>query len=154
MEGGSATRRLHSPSLDGPGGALYPRITSMAWFRKEKRPRQPVEQKRGKVPEGLWTKCDGCSQIIYKKEIARNANVCPKCGYHFRISARERLEALYDAGRYEEFDGGLISVDPLGFVDTKPYRKRLIDAREGTGQNDAIINGRGTMGGIPVIISA
>src|SRR5436309_253801 len=62
-----------SPSLDGPGGALYPRITSMAWFRKEKRPRQPVEQKRGKVPEGLWTKCDGCSQIIYKKEVARNA---------------------------------------------------------------------------------
>jgi len=126
----------------------------MSWFRKEKRPKAPVEQKRLKVPEGLWAKCDGCSQIIYKKEIARNANVCPKCGYHFRIQARERLAALYDEARYEEFDAGLVSVDPLTFKDTKPYKQRLIDARENTGSNDAVLNTRGTIGGIPVIVSA
>ena len=122
----------------------------MSWFRKEKRPKAPVEQKRLKVPEGLWAKCDGCSQIIYKKEIARNANVCPKCGYHFRISARERLGALYDGGLYEEFNAGLISVDPLNFKDSKPYRKRLDDAREATGGNEAVLDTHGMMGGIPV----
>src|SRR5262245_56880757 len=125
----------------------------MSWFRKEKRPKAPVEQKRLKVPEGLWAKCDGCNQISYKKEIARNANVCPKCGYHFRIAARERLAALYDEGRYEEFDAGLVSVDPLSFKDTKPYRQRLVDARENTGANDAVINTYGTIGGISVILS-
>jgi acetyl-CoA carboxylase carboxyl transferase subunit beta len=126
----------------------------MSWFRKEKRPRQPVDQKKGKVPEGLWTKCDSCGQIIYKKEIARNANVCPKCGYHFRISSRARLEVLYDGGLYEEFDAGLISVDPLGFVDTKAYRDRIEESRERTGHGDAVINTQGTIGGIHLIISA
>src|SRR5438093_6073172 len=126
----------------------------MSWFRKEKQPRQPVEQKRGKGPEGLWTKCDSCGQIIYKKEIARNANVCPKCGYHFRISATERLEGLYDGGKWEEFDANLVSVDPLSFRDTKPYTDRIADSRERTGHNDAVLNTRGTMGGIPVVISA
>src|ERR1041384_1180361 len=126
----------------------------MSWFRKEKQPRQPVEQKRGKVPEGLWTKCDSCGQIIYKKEIARNANVCPKCGYHFRISATERLEGLYDGGKWEEFDGNLVSVDPLSFRDTKPYRDRIAESRERTGHNDAVLNTRGTIGGIPVVISS
>jgi len=126
----------------------------MSWFRKEKRPKASVEQKRLKVPEGLWAKCDGCSQIIYKKEIARNANVCPKCGYHFRIQARERLVSLYDGGRYEEFDTSLVSVDPLSFKDTKTYKKRLQDARESTGSNDAVLNTRGTIGGITVILSA
>jgi acetyl-CoA carboxylase carboxyl transferase subunit beta len=126
----------------------------MSWFRKEKQPRQPVEQKRLKVPEGLWTKCESCGQIIYKKEIARNANVCPKCGYHFRIAARERLEGLYDAARWDEFDSNLVSVDPLEFRDTKTYKARIADSRERTGQNDAVLNTHGTIGGIPVIISA
>lgn len=127
----------------------------MAWFRKEKQPRQPVaDPKRGKVPEGLWTKCDGCGQIIYKKEIARNANVCPKCGYHFRISARERLEVLYDEGQYDEFDGGFVSIDPLEFRDSKSYRDRIAESRERTGLNDAVISTRGTIGGIKVIVSA
>ena len=126
----------------------------MSWFRKEKKPRAPVEQKRTKVPEGLWTKCDGCEQIIYKKEIARNSNVCPKCNYHFRISARERLATLYDEGLYEEFDAGLVATDPLAFRDQKTYRKRIEDAREATGLNDAVINTRGTMGGIQVVLSA
>ena len=126
----------------------------MSWFRKEKKPRPPLEQKKTKVPEGLWVKCDGCEQIIYKKEIARNANVCPKCNYHFRISARDRLSALYDDGLCEEFDSGLIATDPLGFRDQKPYKKRIADSRAATGENDTVINSRGTIGGIPVIIAA
>jgi acetyl-CoA carboxylase carboxyl transferase subunit beta len=126
----------------------------MAWFRKEKQPRQPVEQKRGKVPEGLWTKCDSCGQIIYKKEIARNANVCPKCNYHFRISARERLESLYDDGRYEEFDSGLTTIDALGFRDSKAYPDRVRESKEKTGLNEAIVNTHGTIGGIRVIVCA
>src|SRR5437867_3665739 len=135
-------------------GAVLSSGDPMAWFRKEKQPRQPVEQKRLKVPEGLWTKCDSCGQIIYKKEIARNANVCPKCGYHFRISAGARLEALYDGGQYLEFDAGMVSVDPLGFSDTKSYRNRITKSRERTGLGDAVVTTRGTIGGIPVIIAA
>ena len=76
----------------------------MAWFKKEKTPKLPAGDRRFTIPEGLWVKCDNCKEIIYKKEVARNANVCPKCNYHFRISARERLETMYDDGRFREFD--------------------------------------------------
>ncbi len=125
----------------------------MDWFRKEKKPRQPVENKRTKVPEGLWVKCDGCREIIYKKELLRNANVCPKCSYHFRISARERLESLLDEGTFEEFDAELSSVDPLRFRDTKWYRDRLKEYRQRTGMNDAVLNASGALDGTPVIVS-
>ena len=125
----------------------------MDWFRKEKKPRQPVEQKRTKVPEGIWIRCDGCKEIIYKKELLRNGSVCPKCNYHFRITARERLEGLLDGGRVEEFDRELASVDPLRFRDTKPYRERLKEYRERTGLNDAVINASGTVEGIPLIVT-
>jgi len=72
----------------------------IAWFKKIRKPKQAVEHKRIQVPEGLWVKCNSCKEIIYKKEVLRNANVCPKCNYHFRISARERLSGLFDEGRY------------------------------------------------------
>jgi len=125
----------------------------MDWFRKEKKPRLPVGEKRTKVPEGIWVKCDGCREIIYKKEVLQNGNVCPKCSYHFRISARERIESLFDGGQFEEFDGELASVDPLRFRDTKPYRERLKDYRERTGMNDAVINAVGTLDGLPLVVS-
>src|SRR5258706_8039295 len=125
-----------------------------AWFKKIRKPKQPVEHKRIQVPEGLWVKCSGCKEIIYKKEVLRNANVCPKCKYHFRISARERLTALFDDGRYQEVDTDIYSVDPLKFRDIKPYRDRLREYREKTGLNDAIINARGTMGGVPTMMAA
>ncbi|HEU5179208.1 MAG TPA: acetyl-CoA carboxylase, carboxyltransferase subunit beta [Candidatus Polarisedimenticolia bacterium] len=126
----------------------------MAWFKKIKKPKTIVENKQQRVPEGLWVKCDGCKEIIYKKEVLRNANVCPKCNYHFRISALERLTALLDEGRYQEVDTDIYSVDPLKFVDTKPYRDRLQEYRERTGMTDAVINVRGTLGGYQVMVSA
>ncbi|HEV8336359.1 MAG TPA: acetyl-CoA carboxylase, carboxyltransferase subunit beta [Candidatus Polarisedimenticolia bacterium] len=126
----------------------------MAWFKKIKKPKQPVERKQLRMPEGLWVKCEGCKEIIYKKEVLRNANVCPKCNYHFRITAAERLAALFDEGRYQEVDTDIYSVDPLKFVDTKPYKDRLQEYRERTGMTDAVVNARGTLGGYQVMVSA
>jgi acetyl-CoA carboxylase carboxyl transferase subunit beta len=126
----------------------------MAWFKKEKTPKLPAGDRKFTIPEGLWVKCDNCKEIIYKKEVARNANVCPKCNYHFRISARERLDAMYDDGRYRETDGGIAPVDALGFVDTKPYAARLLAYQKATGLEDALISTEGLMGGMPVIIAA
>ncbi|OLD66651.1 MAG: acetyl-CoA carboxylase subunit beta [Acidobacteria bacterium 13_1_40CM_2_68_10] len=125
----------------------------IAWFKKIRKPKQPVEHKRIQVPEGLWVKCNGCKEIIYKKEVLRNANVCPKCNYHFRISARERLSALFDDARYQEVDTDIYSVDSLKFRDVKSYRDRLREYREKTGLNDAIINARGTIGGLQVMMA-
>ncbi len=94
----------------------------MAWFKKEKTPKQAIEDKRVRIPGGLWVKCEFCKEIIYKKEVLRAGNVCPKCDYHFRIPARERLESLFDNGLYEEVDRNISPTDPLNFTDTKPYR--------------------------------
>ena len=126
----------------------------MAWFKKEKTPKLPAGERKFIMPEGLWVKCDNCKEIIYKKEVARNANVCPKCNYHFRISARERLDTMYDDGRYLEFDTEIAPVDALGFVDTKPYAARLVSYQKETGLMDALVASEGLMGGMPVIIAA
>jgi len=126
----------------------------MSWFKKEKQPKQAVTDKKLRVPGGLWVKCENCKEIIYKKEVLRNANVCPKCGYHFRISARERLAGLFDNGLYEEVDRRIVPTDPLSFKDTKPYKDRLKQYQESTGLKDAVINAVGLIGGIPCVISA
>src|SRR3990172_2907263 len=126
----------------------------MAWFKKERTPKQRIHERRVTIPEGLWVKCDNCKEIVYKKEVARNANVCPKCDYHFRISARERLEQLLDGGEYQEFDAEIAPTDPLGFEDSKPYTKRLAESKERTGLKDAIISCTGTLGGDPVVVAA
>jgi acetyl-CoA carboxylase carboxyl transferase subunit beta len=126
----------------------------MTWFKKEKQPKQAVQDKKLRVPGGLWVKCDNCKEIIYKKEVLRNANVCPKCGYHFRISARERLVSLFDNGIYEEVDRDISPTDPLGFNDTKAYKDRLKSYQEQTGLKDAVINAVGLMGGIQCVVSA
>jgi len=124
----------------------------MSWFRKEPEP-LPRSEAESRVPEGLWIKCAGCKEIIYGKEIVKNLHVCVKCGYHFRISARRRLELLYD-GPWEEFDRGLVSSDPLGFVDTKAYTRRLQAGRAQTNSLDAVISSIGEMGGRKTIICA
>ena len=98
--------------------------------------------KRG-VPEGLWKKCPGCGASIYVKEAARRLGVCPECDYHLYVSATQRIEQVLDAGTFEECDGGIAPTDPLGFVDKKPYAKRLIAEQDRTGMNDAIITGTG-----------
>ena len=123
------------------------------WFRKDKAPKEPRE-KRSKVPEGLWVKCDNCREILYNKELARNFKICTKCGYHFRLSAHERLRMLCDDEKYVELDTELRSVDALKFRDSKRYRDRLKQAEESVGGSDAIVIASGTMGGIPVIIGS
>ena len=84
----------------------------MAWFRKEKKPREAIE-KQVSIPEGLWIKCDDCKEIIYRKEVEQNLNVCTKCGFHFRLTARERFEMLFDDSAYKEFATNIRSTDPL-----------------------------------------
>jgi acetyl-CoA carboxylase carboxyl transferase subunit beta len=123
------------------------------WFKKDRAPKEPRE-KRSKVPEGLWVKCESCREILYNKELARNFKICTKCGYHFRLSAPERLAMLFDDGRYVELDGDLRSVDPLKFRDSKRYRDRLKTAEENVGSSEAVLVGSGTVGGIPVVIAA
>ena len=123
----------------------------MAWFKKEKTPKLKAGDRKITIPEGLWVKCDNCKEIIYKKEVARNANVCPKCNYHFRISARERIEGLFDDGRFREFDIEISPVDALGFVDSKSYAARLASYQKETGLKDALIACEGLVGGMPVI---
>jgi acetyl-CoA carboxylase carboxyl transferase subunit beta len=127
----------------------------MAWFKKAKKPIAPAAEKhQSRVPEGLWVKCPGCTQAIYNKDLAANVNVCPKCGHHFRISAAERLKALFDAGRWAEHHGNLFSTDPLQFTDTKPYRDRLQATIAATGMKDACIVATGKVDGIDVVIAA
>jgi acetyl-CoA carboxylase carboxyl transferase subunit beta len=124
------------------------------WFKKDKVPKEPRERRQSKVPEGLWVKCESCQQILYNKELARNFKICPKCGYHFRLSAPERLRMLFDDEKYVELEGELRSADPLRFRDSKRYRDRLKHYEETVGTSDAIVIGSGTMGGLPVIIAA
>ncbi len=124
------------------------------WFKKDRAPKEPRERRASKVPEGLWVKCDNCRQILYNKELARNFKICPKCGFHFRLSAPERLRMLFDDERYTEIDGHLRSADPLKFRDSKKYRDRLRDAEENVGPSDAIVIGSGTLEQIPVLIGA
>ncbi len=125
----------------------------MAWFKRQSGEVDPSGEKKIRT-EGLWVKCDGCRQIIWKKDLEDNLNVCPKCDKHFRIDARTRLAQLLDNGEYETFSDNLTSTDPLKFVDLKAYSDRLKKAQEDTGLNDAVINARGKLNGREVIASA
>ena len=125
----------------------------MTWFKRQSGYLDPSGEKKVRT-EGLWVKCDNCRQIIWKKDLEENLNVCPKCGRHFRVDARTRLAQLFDEGQYETFSDNLVSTDPLKFVDLKPYSERLKRAQEETGLNDAVINARGKLNARPVIISA
>jgi acetyl-CoA carboxylase carboxyl transferase subunit beta len=124
----------------------------MAWFKRESGDLDASGEKTVKT-EGLWVKCENCRQIIWKKDLEDNMNVCPKCDKHFRIDARTRLAQLLDDNQYEAFDGNLASTDPLKFVDLKPYSSRLKQAQQDTGLEDAIINAQGKLQGRPVIAS-
>jgi acetyl-CoA carboxylase carboxyl transferase subunit beta len=127
----------------------------MAWFKKTRKPiASSTVEKPSRVPEGLWAKCPGCSQLIYNKDLEKNLNVCPKCTHHFRIGAADRLKSLFDRGRYEEHFPNLISTDPLQFTDTKPYKDRLRKTIESTGLKDAVIVATGKLDGIDVVIAA
>jgi len=127
----------------------------MSWFKRDKPAASLPKAEEGEHhvrTEGLWSKCEGCRQIIWKKEFDTNWNVCPKCGTHSRINAATRLKLLLDSGDYEPFDADLASSDPLGFVDSKPYRERLETNREATNLSDALISAAGKLDGRPVQI--
>jgi acetyl-CoA carboxylase carboxyl transferase subunit beta len=125
----------------------------MAWFKRQSGELDTSGEKKVRT-EGLWVKCDGCRQIIWKKDLEENLNVCPKCEKHFRIDARTRLAQLLDDNIYEVDDADIASNDPLKFVDLKAYSVRLKQAQADTGLKDAIINARGQLDGRPVIVSA
>lgn len=122
----------------------------MSWFRRED---NRIESGANRVrTEGLWVKCEGCSQTIWKADLEANLQVCPKCGRHERLGARARIENLLEPG-FEWVDGELKSTDPLQFTDLKPYRGRLQKARQETGLNDAIVNAQGLLGPHQVVLS-
>jgi acetyl-CoA carboxylase carboxyl transferase subunit beta len=123
----------------------------MAWFKVSKAKGEKTEKKVA-MPEGLWIKCNNCGEIIYKKEVVRNLNVCPKCNYHFRISAQERIDLLADKGTFTEYDAGMEASDPLNFKDSKRYKDRVKDAQKSSGLKDAFISGEASVKGINVML--
>jgi acetyl-CoA carboxylase carboxyl transferase subunit beta len=120
----------------------------MAWFKKEKN----KTTKKVKVPEGLWVKCNSCKEIIYRKEVDRNLKVCPKCNYHFRISARERISLLADDSTFIEIGENFKSEDPLNFKDQITYKDRIKDLQKKTNIKEAATAGRALIGGYPVML--
>jgi len=115
--------------------------------------RKEEGEKRVKTPEGMWIKCGACLEIIYKPEVERNLNVCPKCNYHFRIPAMERIRAVTDEGTFQEFGEDLESVDMLSFTDTKKYTDRLKEAKKKTGRKEAVITGAAKINGIDIVLA-
>jgi acetyl-CoA carboxylase carboxyl transferase subunit beta len=127
----------------------------MTWFKKKDRPKRPDENEERTVrTEGLFVKCQGCEEMLLKREIEENLSVCPRCGHHRRISAVERLNLTLDDGVWLEMDAGLSSTDPLNFVDTKSYRTRLRQMQESTRLLDALMTAQGKVGGRPAIVCA
>jgi acetyl-CoA carboxylase carboxyl transferase subunit beta len=127
----------------------------MPWFSKKNKQIEavPLEERVVKT-ENVFVKCDECEAHLYKRELDESLQVCPKCGHHFRIGARDRLTMLFDGGSYEELDAEVISIDPLEFVDTKPYKQRLKQAIKSSGVPEAIVSGRGKVGDHPVFAGA
>ena len=124
----------------------------MAWFKKE--PLVGAKDSKVRMPEGLWIKCDNCKEIIYKTELERNGNVCPRCQFHFRLTARSRLDLLVDPSTFEERNGTIRSQDPLHFKDQKSYPDRIKAAKRAAGMEDALLSGVATIGGHRVSLCA
>jgi len=112
------------------------------------------DSKTRSVPEGLWTKCSSCEAVLYRSELERNLEVCPKCGFHMRIQARRRLMSLFTQGTTEEIGADIVPVDHLKFKDTKRYKDRLSAAQKATGEKDALVVIKGEMGGLNVVVAA
>lgn len=125
----------------------------MTWFKREATPKPSAGLKASRIPQGLWVKCENCGEIIYRKEVDRNLDVCPKCHYHFRISALSRIALLLDEGSFEQFDPDLASADPLEFKDSEKYQERLRKAAKKTGLQEAVVSGYGSINGHPVVLA-
>lgn len=124
----------------------------MSWFIKKRQQKTAVEERTVRVPEGLWIKCDACRELIYRAELANTRNVCPKCGYHFRIGVDERLESMMDPG-FAEIFGDLQSGDPLKFTAAKPYADQLKKLHDQGYDHDAVLVVEGTLKTHPVILA-
>jgi len=122
----------------------------MAWFKRSKENISSDGQKKD-IPDGIWTKCNGCSEIIHKKQLEQNLFTCPKCNFHFRIGSKEYFEILLDGGNFKEMDKKMQSIDPLKFVDTKPYAGRIAASIKKTKLFDAVRTCEGMINGIPVV---
>jgi acetyl-CoA carboxylase carboxyl transferase subunit beta len=130
-------------------------VVDMSWLQKLMPSRIRTEgTSKGKVPEGLWEKCDGCAAVLYRPELERNLEVCPKCGHHHAIGARKRLAAFFDEGSAEELFGDLEPVDTLKFRDSKKYKDRIVAAQKQTGEKDSMIAMRGTLKSQPLVACA
>ncbi|MBU6429509.1 MAG: acetyl-CoA carboxylase, carboxyltransferase subunit beta [Cyanobacteria bacterium REEB65] len=130
-------------------------MTLREWFADRSRSRQLVdtERIRREMPDGLWTKCNRCSEALYIKDLEANLQVCPKCEYHFRVGARARIEQLADAKSFVETHREVMSTDPLGFVDTKPYAARLKESYARLGQGDGVLTGRAKIDGVEIVLA-
>jgi len=125
----------------------------MTWFKKGEEEKEKKEIREEPKPSGqLWVKCNSCNEIIYRKVIERNLQVCPKCNYHFQIPARRRIDSVVDPGTFIECDADLISTDPIEFKDSKRYPSRIKESQEKTGQKDAILCGEARIEGQPAMI--
>jgi acetyl-CoA carboxylase carboxyl transferase subunit beta len=111
-----------------------------------------VRVKKKDIPEGLWTKCESCSEVIFNKNLEENLNVCPKCGYHFALIASARIDLLVDKDTFTEYDKDMVSVDPLGFKGPKTYKDKLLADQASTGLKDAVITGEGEINGKKTVV--
>src|SRR3982751_339987 len=125
----------------------------MAWYHKVPAPKLPATDKRARM-EGMWIKCDACGQIVYKQEVERYLEVCPKCAEHFPLPVRRRLDLVLDPGSFVEYDRGLESTDPLQFSDSKKYKDRLKSSAKTAGEQEAFVGGMGRLAGREVSIGA
>lgn len=123
----------------------------MVWFKKKEPLKDARKDRSVKVPQGLWVKCENCGEIIYKKEVSRNLDLCPKCNYHFRISAATRINITFDEGSFIEGDKDLEPMDPLGFKDVKKYKERLKGAQKKCRMKDALVSGEALIDGKKVL---
>ncbi|MFC2088845.1 acetyl-CoA carboxylase, carboxyltransferase subunit beta, partial [Calditrichota bacterium] len=123
----------------------------MDWFKRKKEGLKPIDRKE--MPDGLWVKCDNCSEIIYKKELEKKLYVCTKCDYHFRITSKEYIKILLDSNSFEEFGKNIKSTDPLNFKDSKKYSDKYKAAVKKTGINEAVVTGSGKIEGRDIVVS-
>lgn len=129
----------------------------MGWFTREKAPKPSASELSAEtalqMADDVWTKCPGCSAILYTKELKRSFGVCAKCNYHFRLSSAQRIPLLCDRHSFVEIDSGLRSVDPLNFKDSKKYKERIKKAERDSGSSEAVVTGRARILNIPVILA-
>ena len=123
----------------------------MDWFKRKKESIKPIDRKE--MPDGLWVKCDNCTEIIYKKELEKKLYVCPKCDFHFRINSKEYIKILLDKDSFKEFGENIKSADPLKFKDSKKYSDKYAASVKKTGLNDAVVTGHGKMDSIDIVVS-